>query len=156
MDCTFSRVDWDDVDATLLRAAQRAELDLRYGGDTEPGTKPTAADMAVFLVARDPDGRAVGCGGIRLLGDRGDGIPWAELKRMYVVPAARGTGVATALLRALEETARELGVVDLVLETGPEQPDAMRFYAREGWTEIPRFGAYADSEGSRCYGLTLA
>jgi putative acetyltransferase len=155
MDLTISRVAWDDDDATSLRAAQRAELDVRYGGDTEPGTKPTAADMAAFLVARDATGTAVGCGGIRLLGDR-DGVPWAELKRMYVVPAARGTGAATALLRALESTARDLGVVDLVLETGPEQPDAMRFYAREGWAEIPRFGAYADSEGSRCYGLTLA
>ncbi|ALD12745.1 GNAT family N-acetyltransferase [Clavibacter capsici] len=153
---TIARVPWDDEDATLLRAAQRAELDLRYGGDTEPGTKPTAADVAAFLVARDADGTPIGCGAIRPLADRGDGTPWAELKRMYVVPAARGTGVATALLRALEDAARELGVVDLVLETGPEQPDAMRFYAREGWIEIPRFGAYADSEGSRCYGLTLA
>ncbi|WP_435078689.1 GNAT family N-acetyltransferase [Clavibacter michiganensis] len=156
MDLTISRVAWDDDDATSLRAAQRAELDLRYGGDTEPGAKPTAADMAAFLVARDADGTPVGCGGIRPLGARGDGTPWAELKRMYVVPAVRGTGVATAVLPALEETARELGVVDLVLETGPEQPDAMRFYVREGWTEIPRFGAYADSEGSRCYALTLA
>lgn len=156
MDWTISPVAWDDADATLLRAAQRVELDVRYGGDTEPGTKPTAADMAVFLVARDAAGAPVGCGGIRMLGDRTPGIPSAELKRMYVVPAARGTGVATALLRALEDAARDLGVVDLVLETGSEQPDAMRFYRREGWAEIPRFGAYADSEGSRCYGLTLA
>lgn len=155
MDCTISPVAWDDDEAVALRAAQRAELDLRYGGDTEPGTKPTAADVAAFLVARDASGAPLGCGAIRLLGDR-DGVPWAELKRMYVLPAVRGTGVATALLRALEETARGLGVVDLVLETGPEQPDAMRFYAREGWAEIPRFGAYADSEGSRCYGRTLA
>ncbi|RIJ15174.1 GNAT family N-acetyltransferase, partial [Clavibacter michiganensis subsp. insidiosus] len=51
MDLTISRVAWDDDAATSLRAAQRAELDLRYGGDTEPGTKPTAADMAAFLVA---------------------------------------------------------------------------------------------------------
>ncbi|MDQ0743209.1 GNAT superfamily N-acetyltransferase [Clavibacter sp. B3I6] len=153
---TIAEVPWDDEDATLLRAAQRTELDARYGGDTEPGTKPTAADMAVFLVARDAHGTPLGCGGIRLLDDRGDGRPWAELKRMYVVPPARGTGVATALLRALEEAARGLGVVDLVLETGDAQPDAMRFYRREGWAEIPRFGAYADSEESRCYGLTLA
>ncbi|MFT2689247.1 GNAT family N-acetyltransferase [Clavibacter zhangzhiyongii] len=133
MHCTIDRVAWDDEDAVLLRAAQRAELDLRYGGDTEPGTKPTAADVAVFLVARDADGTPVGCGGIRPLArPPGRGVPWAELKRMYVVPAARGTGVATAVLRALEDAARDLGVVDLVLETGHEQPDAMRFYAARG------------------------
>jgi len=156
MHCTIARVPWDDEDATLLRRAQRDELDLRYGGDTEPGTKPTAADVAVFLVARDDRGAPVGCGGIRLLPDRPDAPRWAELKRMYVVPAARGTGVATAILRALEDAARDLGVVDLVLETGDEQPDAMRFYAREGWQAIPCFGAYAGSPGSHCYGLALA
>jgi GNAT superfamily N-acetyltransferase len=153
---TIAQVSWDDEDATLLRRAQRDELDLRYGGDTEPGTKPTAADVAVFLVARGDDGTPLGCGGIRLLGARPGGAPWAELKRMYVVPAARGTGVATAILRALEDAARDLGVVDLVLETGDAQPDAMRFYAREGWAAIPCFGAYAGSPGSHCYGMTLA
>jgi GNAT superfamily N-acetyltransferase len=156
MHCTIAPVAWDDEDAILLRAAQRAELDVRYGGDSEPGTKPTAADMAVFLVARDDAGAPVGCGGIRMLAERRPGDRHAELKRMYVVPSARGTGVATAILRALEDAARELGVVDLVLETGDEQPDAMRFYAREGWAAIPCFGAYADSPGSHCYGLTLA
>jgi len=156
MHCTIAPVPWDDEDATLLRRAQRDELDLRYGGDTEPGTKPTAADVAVFLVARDDRGAPVGCGGVRMLPARPDGPRWAELKRMYVVPAARGTGVATALLRALEDAARALGVVDLVLETGDAQPDAMRFYAREGWAAIPCFGAYAGSAGSHCYGLTLA
>jgi GNAT superfamily N-acetyltransferase len=156
MHCTIAQVPWDDEDATLLRAAQRAELDVRYGGDTEPGTKPTAADVVAFLLARGDDGTPLGCGGIRLLPARPGAAPWAEVKRMYVVPAARGTGVATAILRALEDAAREIGVVDLVLETGDEQPDAMRFYAREGWAAIDCFGAYAGSEGSHCYGLTLA
>src|SRR5436190_2653383 len=130
IDCTFAiePVTWDDPDAVRLREAQRVELDARYGTDNhEPGAVPTADTVAVFLVARNADGTAVGCGGLRLLGP-GSG----EIKRMYVEPAARGTGVATALLRALEDHARDLGLTRLLLETGIEQPDAMRFYQREG------------------------
>ncbi|WP_210480895.1 GNAT family N-acetyltransferase [Naasia sp. SYSU D00948] len=143
---------WDDTDAAALRTAQRAELDARYGSDDhEPGTPPSAGDITVFLVARDADtGTAVGCGGLR---DLGNGA--AEIKRMYVVPERRGTGVAVAILRALEAQARDRGVHSLLLETGTEQPDAMRFYEREGYERIPNFGPYAGSEISVCYARSL-
>lgn len=74
---------------------------------------------------------------------------------MYVPPAARGSGVAVAVLRALEEEARRLGVAEVVLETGTAQPDAVRFYEREGYRPIPLFGAYRDSTLSVCYARTL-
>lgn len=138
--------DFDSPDATALRASQRSELVARYGGDVEPGAKPTAADVPYFLVARLPSGEAVGCGGLRRLAD-----DHAEIKRMYVAPTARGTGVATAVLRALEDAAREQGLTHLVLETGTEQPEAIRFYEREGYARIPNFGPYAGSEFSYCY-----
>src|SRR3954468_24788699 len=101
IDCTLTiaPVSWDDPDAVRLREAQRTELDARYGTDDhEPGAVPTAETVTVFLVARDGSGRAVGCGGIRLLGPAS-----GEVKRMYVEPPVRGSGVAAALLRALEE-----------------------------------------------------
>jgi GNAT superfamily N-acetyltransferase len=142
---------WDGPDGVRLRAAQRAELDARYGGDDhEPGAAPSAEDVGVFLVARDADGAAVGCGGLRLL-EPGS----AEIKRMYVAPAARGTGVAVAILRALEAEARRLGVARLLLETGTAQPDAMRFYEREGYRRIDNFGPYAGEPLSVCYARDL-
>jgi GNAT superfamily N-acetyltransferase len=143
-------VDWNDADGVALRTAQRDELTLRYGdADSEPGVLPSAADMTLFLVA-DDDGVPVGCGGLRAIdGSHG------EIKRMYVAPAARGTGVATAILRRLEDEARAFGWERLVLETGERQPDAMRFYEREGFTRIPLYGHYVDSAISRCYGKTL-
>src|SRR5215218_10647808 len=98
--------DWDDPAGAALRAAQRAELDARYGSDDhEPGTAPSAADIDVFLVAVErAGGPAVACGALRRLDTDA-----AEVKRMYVAPAHRGTGVATAVLRALEETAQRRG-----------------------------------------------
>ena len=56
---------------------------------------------------------------------------------MYVDPAARGTGVSVAILWRLESDARGYGWKRLVLETGERQPDAMRFYEREGYHPIP-------------------
>lgn len=140
---------WGDPDGAALRARQRAELDARYGRDDhEPGGAPSAVE--VFLLARDADGRAVGCGALRALDESS-----AEIKRMYVDPSARGTGVATAILRALEQRAREQGWTELRLETGTEQPDAVRFYEREGYHEIPPFGVYVGSPISRCFARPL-
>ncbi|TDC44098.1 GNAT family N-acetyltransferase [Micromonospora sp. KC213] len=142
---------WDAPEAVRLRAAQRAELDARYGNDDhEPGTAPSADDVAVFVVAHTRDGGAVGCGGLRVLEP---GV--AEIKRMYVDPAYRGAGVATAILRDLEARAQAAGVRRLVLETGTLQPEAIRFYQREGYERIDNFGPYAGALQSECFARTL-
>lgn len=144
------RVAWEHPDSVRLRAAQRAEIDERYGTpDSEPGPAPTADDVLVFLVAYS-GGEAVACGGLR-----GIDAEHGEVKRMFAAPAARGTGAAVAVLRALETEARALGWSRLVLETGDRQQDAIRFYEREGYAPIARFGHYVDSESSRCFGRGL-
>lgn len=140
-------VSFDHPDAVALRTAQRAELTERYGTpDSEPGPAPTAADSTVFLLARDAAREAIGCGALRELGDRA-----GEVKRMYVVPERRRSGVAGAVLAALEAEATRRGWTLLKLETGTEQPDAMAFYERHGYRRIPNFGHYAGSELSVCY-----
>jgi putative acetyltransferase len=86
------------------------------------------------------DGEAVGCGGVALFDD------FAEVKRMYVRPSARGHGVARALLERIEDETRAAGVTVLRLETGDKQADALRLYRRWGFTDCPAFGAYAKME----------
>ncbi|KAH7390209.1 GCN5-like N-acetyltransferase [Cadophora sp. MPI-SDFR-AT-0126] len=145
-------LDWDHPDGVSLRQTQREELAERYGtNDSEPGVAPTSADITIFIVAYI-DSRSVGCGALRVL-PRPEYPGDAEVKRMFVVPDKRGRsfGVASALLRALEERARNRGWKTLVLETGTLQPDAIRFYTREGYTPIPSFGAYAGVETSLCF-----
>lgn len=137
---------FDSPDAELLRAELRRELDVRYGGDFEPGAKPTASDVLLFVVARDDGGRALGCGALRSLGH-----PVVEIKRMYVRTEARGRGVAAAILAELEREARERGFSVVRLETGPLQPEAAALYARAGYREIPCFGVYAGAPKSRCF-----
>ncbi|GAB2985272.1 GNAT family N-acetyltransferase [Frigoribacterium salinisoli] len=147
---TVTTEPFDSPDAVRLRAAQRVEIDALYGADTEPGEKPTADSVPVFLVARDADGTAIGCGGLRLLPGGG-----AEIKRMYVAPGERGSGTAVALLQALEQEARARGVARLLLETGTEQHAAQRFYEREGYVPIEPFGPYVGEPTSLCYARTL-
>jgi putative acetyltransferase len=89
-----------------------------------------------FFVAR-VDGVAVGCGGVAL----DDGF--AEVKRMYTRPTARRQGVATGLLRRLEDEARGAGYSTLRLETGMYQDEANAFYSREGFEVCDAFGVYA-------------
>jgi putative acetyltransferase len=144
-------VDWDDAGAVALRAAQRVEIAERYGtDDSEPGPAPTADDIAAFYVAYDDDGTPVGCGGLRRIDET-----HGEIKRMFVAPSARGSGVSTAVLDRLERFGLESGWSRLVLETGTEQPDAIRFYTREGFTPIERYGYYVDSDDSLCFEKTL-
>ena len=73
-------------------------------------------------------------GGVRRLAD---GV--AEIKRMYVRPAARSRGVAAALLAALEREAAALGYSVVRLDTGPKQVHAQRLYRRMGYVEVPAY-----------------
>jgi GNAT superfamily N-acetyltransferase len=82
-----------------------------------------------------PDhGAPVCCGGVKRLDERA-----CEIKRMYVVPEARGSGVARALLHELEDRARGLGYTIARLDTGPAQARALGLYESEGYAEIANF-----------------
>jgi len=141
---------FDGPDARLLRDELTADLHGRYGKETEPGVKPTAADLLVFLVARDRDGAPLGCGGLRRLD-----ADTVELKRMYVRPVGRGRGIARRLLAALEAQAARHGAKRVLLETGELQHEAISLYGSSGYGPVPCWGAYADSPISRCFGRDL-
>ena len=89
-----------------------------------------------FFVAR-MDGITVGCGGVALFDD------YAEVKRMYTRPAARGRGVAKALLCRIEEEALQEGKSLLRLETGTYQQEAIGLYERMGFRPRGPFGPFA-------------
>jgi putative acetyltransferase len=151
MDWIIEERPWDDPDGVALRDAQETELDGRYGNDNhEPGPPPSGDNISYFVVAYS-GGRAIACGALRRLD-----ASTAEVKRMYVVPGSRGSGVAGAVLAALEAAALERGWTTLRLETGTRQPDAQRFYRRAGYHEIPLFGSYVGSEWSVCFERQLS
>jgi len=145
---------YDSADVALLVHAQQEEMRGRYDGVGDIGPSREAAMFAephgIFLVVRDDDGRAVGCGGVC----RHDETR-AELKRMYVVPEARGRGLGRRLLVDLEAEARRLGYRGVVLETGTRNHEALGLYASFGYVEIPCYGVYAAQATSRCFERAL-
>ena len=143
-----------DPDGARLITALNAELKSIF---PEPGAihfSLSAAQVSIgdgaFVIAY-LDGLAVGCGAVRMIDST-----TAELKRMYVDPKVRGKGVGKALVAALENEARALGVTTVVLETGTRLPAAIGLYEAMGYRRIPLFGEYLSSpETSLCFGKPL-
>ncbi len=103
------------------------------------------------LVARDGDQSALG---MAALVNRGDES--AELKRLYVDEAGRGRGIATTIMDALEQLAREQGIRVVQLETGPKQLAAIALYEGRGYSHIENFGPYVGDDFSVCMEKALA
>ncbi|MCL2516093.1 MAG: GNAT family N-acetyltransferase [Microbacteriaceae bacterium] len=81
----------------------------------------------------------------------------AELKSMRTTAAARGRGVASAVLGAIVAEARARGIRTLNLETGVEPyfAPARALYARHGFTQCPPFADYTDDPNSVYFTLAL-
>jgi GNAT superfamily N-acetyltransferase len=149
------RTGYLDPDAQTLIKAALADLRERYEDDEGDATPVDPAEFepphGAFLVAyldREP----VSSGAWRSHG--ADGTV-AEIKRMYTVPAARGRGLARAVLAAVEQSAREHGRRRIVLETGGRQPEAINMYLTSGYHRIPDFGHYRNEPDVHSYGKVL-
>jgi DNA-binding MarR family transcriptional regulator len=116
-----------------------AELGRRFkqGFDVSLSRDPDAKDMrrprGSFIVAMS-DTLPVGCVGLK-----GTDHGYAEIKRLWVAPSARGLGLGKRLMDTAEDAARTLGVALLRLDTNSALPEAGRLYRTTGWREIPRF-----------------
>jgi len=134
----FERCDPEEHPASELLAAMRAELNDAYETMSRLDNPPlTPAELrppgGAYLVGYEGESSVAG-GGLRRLGD---GV--AEIKRMYVRPAARSRGTAAALLASLERTALSLGYAAVRLDTGPKQVHAQRLYRASGFVEVPPY-----------------
>jgi len=106
--------------------------------------------LKYVVVAYDGD-KAVGCGAIKHFTDA-----VMEVKRMYVHPDARGQGVATLVLRELENWASELSYKKCLLETGIKQLEAVALYRKNAYEVVPNYGQYEGMENSICFEKTIA
>ena len=92
----------------------------------------------------------VGRQGMTILGTGALAIKdgYGEVKSMFTAEAARGKGVAAAILRAVEDEARAEGLPWLRLETGNVLHAAHRLYERQGFTRCGPFGDYPEAASS--------
>ncbi|MGV9615288.1 GNAT family N-acetyltransferase [Nocardia xishanensis] len=148
---TVVTVDWAHPDAVTLREEMAAEVGPRYAdlARTVRGNPNTVDESTVYRTFVAYSGGAAGHAAMRW--NAGE----LELKRMFVRPAHRGSGVADALLLAAEDAARAEGLPRLILQTGHLQPEAVRFYVRSGYHRIPIFPPYEVLPLSNCFAKQL-
>ncbi|GAA1969977.1 GNAT family N-acetyltransferase [Kitasatospora viridis] len=138
---TFEPTPVDHPDAVAVLRDYLIEMIERYHGrpttaaevDEVVAAEP-AAGLAEFLLARDPAGVVLGCIGLRRL-DQSTG----EVTKVFLYPAARGSGGGTRLLAAVEVEAAARGMSVLRLDTRSDLVEARALYARNGYREIPRY-----------------
>jgi GNAT superfamily N-acetyltransferase len=163
---SIARVDWFDPRGVALRAAMDLETSAMYAQFTAGRTPEVRAAIdavltvdpaaiEVSVIALNGDG-PVGHAALRPFhddgGEFGDEL---EVKKVFVDAAARGTGVARALMAWLEEYAASAGIGSLVLQTGPLQHDAIALYEKIGYVAIEPYGGYGVIPGALCYRKVL-
>ncbi len=143
-----------------MNRADAANYQIREGSPTEPAVRELIAELDAFNTALYPaesnhfdppeklaaqrgiflvverHGRVMGCGAAKHCGD------WAEIKRMFLKPDARGAGLAMLMLDRLLGWARGEGLTLARLETGHASDGALKLYRRAGFEEIPAFPPY--------------
>ena len=139
MDLRIELVTAPSAELRALIEGLDAALNTKYLPEQRHGLSLDALfapNIRFFIAWRGAE--PVGCGGVALFED------YAEVKRMFVVPAARGQGVARAVLARLEAEALAAGISRLRRETGDQQHEAMRLYESSGFLPCPAFGNYLD------------
>ncbi len=129
----MAKVDYAEGRRLVKEYAASLDVDLCFQNfDEELAHFEThyGAPDGCFLV----DAQNRGCVGLRRFAE---GV--AEMKRLYVVPAARGQGVGEALARRVIEEARQRGYKRLVLDTLPDMKAAQALYRSLGFREIPSY-----------------
>lgn len=134
----------DDPALAVLLLAAVAELRRRYPDYTGPLPIDPRTEFLIALV----DDQPAGCVGMFPVDEH-----VVEMKRMYVDPAYRGRGVARSLIARLERQALACGFTRMRLETGENQPEAIKLYEKTGFERVPPF--YDAFPGSRFFAKRL-
>jgi putative acetyltransferase len=146
----FVRTNSENKDFQCLAAEMEADLKLRDGENHAFYARLNKIDFLENVLIAFENSNAAGCGALRHYV-----AATIEIKRMFVVPNLRGRGIAQGILKNLEDWALELHCKKCVLETGFNQPEAISFYKKNGYTTIPNFEPYNNSANSICFEKSL-
>jgi ribosomal protein S18 acetylase RimI-like enzyme len=143
---TIKEEDPNTPDAIYLMDELSDTLEAITGDSGRSSFNPNEVceQRAVFAIARNQDGEAVGCGAIRPIDEN-----TAEVKRMYAKD--KGMRVGSQILSYLEAKALELAYSVLRLETRLINQRAVLFYESRGFYRIPNYGKYVNRPEAVCF-----
>lgn len=142
----IKETDPNTPDAILLMSELSDVLEFITGDSGRNSFKPDEVCLpsALFVIAYNQDGEALGCGAIRPITES-----IAEVKRMYAKTKTKGIG--TKILCYLETQAQKMGYSHLRLETRLVNKRAVSFYEKRGYHRIPNYGKYVNNNEAVCF-----
>ena len=118
--------------------------------EEEMGERLLAVTAFETVLLAEREGNALGFVSIRILPYLDQGVPFAEVTDMYVVPGDRRIGVATALMSKAEEFALRQGCTSVHLITANENAGAQSFYLASGYEPLyVGFERFLDAEATQ-------
>jgi putative acetyltransferase len=142
---TYKRTNSDNTDFQNLVALLDEDLCIRDGKDHFFYAQFNNIAGIRNVVVCYSDNKPIGCGAFREYDKKK-----VEIKRMFVRSECRGQGIALNILKDLELWAIELNYTECILETGKNQPEAIRLYQKAGYSKIKNYGQYENIENSVC------
>lgn len=143
---TLIRTNSDDPDFQELVKLLDLELQERDGEEHLFYAALNKTNTLNYVVVAYDQDEPIGCGALR-----GYSNDTMEVKRMFVRLQQRGQGIASTIMKALEDWCKELNIRKCVLETGKNQPEAIALYKKNQYHIIPNFGKYEGVENSVCF-----
>lgn len=143
---TISRSNAENIDFIHLLNYLNQDLAQRNGEKNSFFAQFNQLDQLDEVVLAYIGNIPVGCGAIKKYDST-----TMEIKRMYVIPAWRGKGIAPKILQELEFATQQLGFTKCILETGLQMPEAIGLYKKSGFKRINNYGPYIDVSDSVCF-----
>lgn len=145
------RTNSDHSDFIELIKHLDSELAIRDGEQASWFAQHNKVPNLETVIIAYEDNSPIGCGAFKKFDDK-----TAEVKRMFVFDHQRGKGVASQILNALENWAREMSYSKCILETGINQPEAIRLYEKNLYVRMAtNFPPYAGVKESICFEKVL-
>lgn len=141
----LTRTDYTNQDFRSLIPFLDKELRDNDGDEADYYAGYNKIDHIPYVVVAYEENMPVGCGALKHYKEK-----TVEVKRMFVPQEHRGKGISTAVLKELENWAKELGYTSLILETGKTQKAAIALYLNKGFHIIPNYDQYVGVKNSVC------
>ncbi len=148
---TILRTDSNHKDFINLVEKLDAYLKVTDGEEHDFYNQFNNIDILKHTVIAYQNDQPLGCGAFKEFNKSS-----VEIKRMFTLSESRSQGVATLILKELEDWAKELNYSSCILETGIRQTEAVQFYKKNNYKIIPNYGQYQGVENSLCFKKELS